>query len=102
MNLGICKYLVDRFELAESLRHSDGGLVRVGGSGHKCNTSGHSSFEVDTPAQGEYRIEHRTGRPRQARPGVQRGGIGRRAAASEKSRAIGLVLNRFAGHSAGC
>src|SRR5262249_32986708 len=93
VGFGGCKCLVYRFEFAESFGYTGGDFARVRRSGHKCDASRHSCIEADPPAKAEDRIEHRAGRARQVRTRVERGGIGRRAATSEKSHSIRLVFN---------
>jgi hypothetical protein len=61
---GACKCLINRFEFAESFGYTSGDFARVRRSGHKCDASGHSCFEVDAPAKAEDRIEHWAGRAR--------------------------------------
>ena len=85
---------VDGLEVAELLGEGEGRLPGVGRPGDERDAHRRPRLEADPPPQAEDRVQHRAGRPRQARPAVQGRGIGRGPAAAQEPGPVGLVLER--------
>ena len=78
--------------LAELVGQGQGLVAGLGEGGGQRHHRGAARLDAEPAAEAEDRVEHRADGPREDGAGLERGRVGRRAAAAEEPRAVGLVL----------